>query len=275
VSDQPDPQETPDALDELEPRARRDPASVAPEDHHRLATHYRELAEGTDDFRERRDHLRQAAFFVEQAVESGLQDPDALEDYLEILDGAAEVRTFADGQRRVQALIRHRLQPSTGSTSLRIQARATDEVTIHGGFVEFGDPERAPDEPMTHDDAAMEAMQRGEVLVADTGGYIEFPVELRLVDGPEPGLSPDEIGAMETCTAPLVLEMSSGRIAVGQSLAGTVATDAPELEVAPDESADTMYLEACLYRMPRSVIGLVCPTDKRPPNDVRRVDSIF
>ncbi len=287
-----EPEETPSDLDELEALASREPTSVTPGDHDRLARHYWKRAKRADGYRERRKHFKRAGFFAGHAVEQGMEKPERLESYRLMLEAAAEVSMDTGGLRRTQALVRTRLADLRGGLGeYTVLDGVFGEIRIGGGLLVVADLDELPDEPGFDDESHVEWMSEGRVLSLSAGGAGIFPVELRLVDGHLPRLAPGELRAMDRCTSAVTLRASSGRIGFGglpiprdeRLLAGP--SDAwIEMEVAPAglfgrlssvlPGGRRFHLNACVYGLPDRYIAVVGHTDASPPNDVRSLEEL-
>lgn len=264
-----------DDLQALEHEASMNPRAVEVDVHWRLAREYWSAAHSTDDYRARRDKLKRSAFFVDHAVEGGLSHRESLETSLEMLEEAAEVHTHAAKLRRTQALARERLaELQPGRESYDLSRINSGEVRIDGGMCLLGDPETTVSETGPQgDDAMLEWMKEGTRLGFQTGDGV-FPAEIRLLEEGRPRLGADELAKVSECTASIVLEVPSGRVALADIASlldeeGRSTSRGLDLDVSPGGT-----FRACVYATPDGYAAVLARTEETPPNDVRSVDQV-
>ena len=269
---------------ELEKCVIKNPKKAPPEDLDLLARHYWELATGTDDFRDKRKHLKRSSFFAGLAFKAGADAVEQLELYRSIVQLTAEVHAFPEDERRKLSRIIARWLEKTGADQQEILNKARGKIIVEGGSIALGDRARVSpsgDSIYTSEKELVEWTNRGERLTFRTGGDGVYKAELRLIDAAEPVLTAKEYKKLRTSTPTVVIEVSSGALGMADDVyffnepwnqtkvAGTVC-----LEVPPGR------YKACAYGFSsssgvESVIAVVTATSDAARNDTKTVDSLF
>lgn len=274
-------------LDDLEQRASRDPASVAPKAHARLAERYWERTQNLEDYRDYRDAFKRTMFFIEHAVDHGFSDPERLRKFHEwIEDSWEENFVYRQGQLQLQA----RIRASCFDGAPEVLARNRGDTVIQGRTLLLGDlgwqpdsesPARTPD-----GETLLEWMRQGTRFGWRTGSpdyrramnrYTEL--EIRYVDGERPRLPPDDSEPMFQCTSRLVLRAPTGRLAFGRVSAvnpdpsgdGDDESSPDSQRVTLDVPSGTNYRAFLYSRSPTEHVAIVAQTSDTPPNDVETV----
>jgi hypothetical protein len=269
---------------ESEKRVIKNPKKAKPEDLDVLARHYWDLATGTDDFREKRKHLKRSSYFAGLAFTAGADAVEQLELYRTIVQLTAEVHAFpADERRKLSRIIAKWLE-KTGADKQEVLKRAKGRITVEGGSIALGDRARvspSAESIYTSDKEMVEWVNRGERLTFATGGDGLYKAELRLIDAAEPMLTAKEFKKLRTSTPTVVIEVSSGSLGMAdfayffdepwdkKKVEGTVCLDVPPGRY-----------KACAYGFStsagyESVIGVVTATSDEARNETKSVDSLF
>jgi len=273
-----------DTIIELEKHVIKNPKKSKPEDLYLLARHYWALATGTDDYREKRKHLKRSSYFVDFAFKAGADAVEQLELYRTILQHAAEVSTWPEDERRKLSKIIARWLEKTGGAQQEVLKRARGKIIVEGGTISLGDRARVSpsgESIYTSDKEMVEWVNRGERLTFATGGDGLFKAELRLIDATEPVLTAKEYKKLRTSTPTVVIDVSSGALGMAdfahffdepwdkKKVDGTVCLDIPPGRY-----------KACAYGFStpagyESVIGVVTATSDEARNETKTVDSLF
>ena len=273
-----------DSIVELENRVIKNQKKAKLEDLDVLARHYWDLATGTEDFRDKRKHLKRASYFAGLAFKAGADAVEQLELYRSIVRLTAEVHAFpADERRKLSKIIAKWLE-KTGADQQELLKRAKGAITVEGGSIALGDRARAipwGGSIYTSDKEMVEWANRGERLTFATGGDGVYKAELRLIDAAEPMLTVKEYKKLGTSTPTVVIDVSSGALGMAdlayffdepwdkQKVEGTVCLDVPPGRY-----------KACAYGFStpagyESVIGVVTATSDEAHNETKTVDSLF
>jgi hypothetical protein len=273
-----------DAIIELERRVIKNPTKAKPEDLDILARHYWDLATGTDDFRDKRKHLKRSSFFAGLAFTAGADAVEQLKLYRTIVQLTAEVHAFpADERRKLSKIIAKWLE-KTGADKQKVLKRAKGTITVEGGSIALGDRARVTpsgESIYTSDKEIVEWANRGERLTFATGGDGVYKAELRLIDAAEPMLTAKEYKKLRTSTPTVVIDVSSGALGMAElayffdepwdkkKVDGTVCLDVPPGRY-----------KACAYGFStpagyESVIAVVTATSDEARNETKTVDSLF
>lgn len=273
-----------DSIIELEKGVIKNPKQAKPNDLDLLARHYWELATGTDDFRDKRKHLKRSSFFAGLAFKAGADAVEQLELYRSIVQLTAEVHAFPEDERRKLSRIIARWLEKTGADQQEILKKARGKIIVEGGSIALGDRARVSpsgDSIYTSEKEMVEWTNRGERLTFRSGGDGVYKAELRLIEAAEPVLTAKEYKKLRTSTPTVVIEVSSGALGMADDVyffnepwdqtkvAGTVC-----LEVPPGR------YKACAYGFSsssgsESVIAVVTATSDAARNDTKTVDSLF
>ena len=124
-----------DSVIELEKRVINNPKKAKVEDLDVLARHYWGLATGTDDFREKRKHLKRSSYFAGLAFTAGADAVEQLELYRTIVQLTAEVHAFPADERRKLSRIIARWLEKTGADKQEVLKRARGTITVEGGSI--------------------------------------------------------------------------------------------------------------------------------------------
>jgi hypothetical protein len=231
-----------DSIFELEKRVIKKPKKANPQDLDLLARHYWDLATGTDDFRDKRKHLKRASFFVGLAFTAGADAVEQLELYRTIVQLTAEVHAFPQDERRKLSKIIARWVEKTGGDQQELLKRAKGKIIVEGGSIALGDRARAVPwggSIYTSDKEMVEWVNRGERLTFGTGGDGVYKAELRLIDAAKPMLTAKEYKKLGTSTPTVVIDVSSGALGMAdlacffyepwdkKKVEGTVCLDVP------------------------------------------------
>ena len=119
-----------DSIIELEQRVIKNPKKAKPDDLDFLARHYWGLATGTDDFREKRKHLKRSSYFAGLAFTAGADAVEQLELYRTIVQLTAEVHAFPADERRKLSKIIARWLEKTGADKQEVLKRARGTITV-------------------------------------------------------------------------------------------------------------------------------------------------
>jgi len=273
-----------DSIIELEKRVIKHPKQATPEGLDRLARHYWDLATGSDDFRDKRKHLKRSSHFAGLAFKAGADAVEQLALYRTIVQLTAEVHAFPADERRKLSRIIARWLEKTGADQQEVLRKARGKIEVEGGSIALGDRARVSpsgDSIYTSDKEMVEWANRGERLTFATGGDGLFKAELRLIDAAEPMLTAQEFKKLRTATPTVVIEVSSGSLGMAdfayfldepwdrKKVAGTLC-----LEVPPGR------YKACAYGFTtsagyESVIGVVTATSDEARNETTTVESLF
>lgn len=272
-----------DSIVELEKRVARNSKKATLEDLDLLARHYWELATGTDDFREKRKHLRKSSYFAELAFKAGADAVEQLELYRTIFQHAAEFSAWPEDERRKLSRIIARWLEKTGADQQEVLKKARGKIIVEGGTISLGDRARVSpsgESIYTFDKEMVEWVNRGERLTFATGGDGLFKAELRLIDAAEPVLTTKEYKKLQTSTPTVVIDVSSGALGMAdfahffdepwdkQKVEGTVCLDVPPGRY-----------KACAYGFStsgsESVIAVVTATSDEARNETKSIDSLF
>ena len=194
---------------ELEKRVIKSPKKAKPEDLDILARYYWDLATGTDDFREKRKHLKRSSYFVGLAFNAGADAVEQLELYRSIVQLTAEVHAFPADERRKLSKIIARWLERTGADQQEVLKRAKGTITVEGGAISLGDRARFASlgENISFEAEMVQWTNRGERLTFRTGGDGLYKAELRLIDAAEPVLTAKEYKRFETSTPTVVINV--------------------------------------------------------------------
>lgn len=273
-----------DSIIELEKRVIKKPKKAKPEDLDILARHYWDLATGTDDFREKRKHLKRSSFFAGLAFTAGADAVEQLELYRTIVQHTAEVATWPEDERRKLSKIIARWLEKTGADQQELLKRAKGKIIVEGGSIALGDRARVSpsgESIYTSDKEMVEWVNRGERLIFGTGGDGVYKAELRLIHAAEPMLTAKEYKRLGTSTPTVVIDVSSGALGMAdlvyffdepwdkKKVEGTVCLDVPPGRY-----------KACAYGFStpagyESVIGVVTATSDEARNETKTLDSLF
>jgi hypothetical protein len=278
-------------LDELETQASRDPASVDPETHARLAEQYWERAQNLEDYRDYRDALKRTMFFIEHAVDHGFSDQERLHQFHDWIEGSwDESFVYRQGQLQLQAKIRARSVPVGSDRGPEILERDRGDTVIQGRTLLLGDVGWQPDSESTAEtpdnETLLEWMREGHRFGWRTGRpdlrramnrYTDL--ELRYVDGEEPRLPLEELESLFQCTSTLVLRAPTGRLAFGRvSALNPDPSEKDADESSPEDQRVTVDVPSgSTYRTfmcslsPTEHLAIVAETSDTPPNDVDSV----
>jgi len=272
-----------DSIVELEKRVIQNLKKAAPEDLDILARHYWDLATRSDDFRDKRSHLKRSSFFAGLAFAAGVDAVERLGLYRTIVQRAAEVHAFpADERRKLSKIIAKWLE-KTGADKHEVLGKAKGIITVEGGTISLGDRARfaTSDEDASFDQQMVRWTNRGERLSFATGGDGVYKAELRLIDAAEPVLTAAEYKKLRSSTPTVVIDIPSGALGMAdfaqfldepwdkQEVEGTVW-----LDVSPGR------YKACAFGFSarsgvESVIGVVTATSDEPRNETGNVESLF
>lgn len=274
-------------LDDLEQRASRDPASVDPEAHARLAEHYWERTQNLEDYRDYRDALKRTMFFIEHAVDHGFSDPERLRKFHEWIETSWE-ENFVYRQRQLQ--LQARIRASCFDGAPEVLARNRGDTVIQGRTLLLGDLGWQPDSESPAEtpdnETLLEWMREGHRFGWRTGRpdyrramnrYTEL--EIRYVEGENPRLPPDELESLLQCTSTFVLRAPTGRLALGRVSAinpdpsGERADESsPEdHRVTVDVPSGATYRAFLYAHSPTERLAIVAETSDTPPKDVESV----
>lgn len=268
-------------LHTLENTASRTPKAVAAEDHDRLARHYWALASAEGDFRRRRTHLKRASAFVGHAYERGMEDPESLRLYRDVLARTAMVHSFPQDVRRILSKVTIRWLAAAGIGEPALIARGKGRVATETACVALGDVGAAPDatdDPWS-EGALVAWMRAGRRLVVSTGYDGVLRGEIRILECAEPVLDLPEYRRLAASSPTIVLDVPTGRIGLADMAAMASpwrrppSTPCLAIEVPPGR------YKACIFgfstRRSDSVVAVLCRTDSAPANDIGAVDSLF
>jgi len=273
-----------DSIVELEKRVIKNPKQAQPEDLDVLARHYWDLATDTEDFRDKRKHLKRSSYFAGLAFKVGADAVEQLELYRTIIQLTAEVHAFPEDERRKLSRIIARWLEKTGADQQEILKKARGKIIVEGGSIALGDRARVSpsgESIYTSEKEMVAWTNRGERLTFRTGGDGVYKAELRLIDAAEPVLTAKEYKKLRTSTPTVVIEVSSGALGMADDVyffnepwdqdkvAGTVC-----LEVPPGR------YKACAYGFSsasgaESVIAVVTATSDAARNATNTIDSLF
>jgi len=272
-----------DSIVELEKRIAKSPKKATPEELDLLARHYWDLATGTDDFREKRKHLKRSSYFAELAFKAGADAVEQLELYRTLFQHAAEFSAWPEDERRKLSRVIARWLEKTGADQQEVLKKARGKIFVEGGTISLGDRARVSpsgESIYTFDKEMVEWVNRGERLTFATGGDGLFKAELRLIDAAEPVLTAKEYKKLQTSTPTVVIDVSSGALGMAdfthffdepwdkKKVEGTVCLDVPPGRY-----------KACAYGFStsgsESVIGVVTATSDEAQNKTKSIDSLF
>jgi len=273
-----------DSIVALEKRVAKNPKRATPEELHLLASHYWELATCTDDFREKRKHLKRSSFFAELAFKAGADAVEQLELFRAIFQHAAEVSAWPEDERRKLSRIIARWLEKTGADQQEVLRKARGKIIVEGGTISLGDRARVSpsgESIYTLDKEMVAWVNRGERLTFASGGDGLFKAELRLIDAVEPVLTAKEYRKLQTSTPTVVIDVSSGALGMAdfayffdepwdkKKVEGTVCLDVPPGRY-----------KACAYGFStpsgyESVIAVVTATSDEARNETKSIDSLF
>lgn len=273
-----------DSIIELEKRVIKNQKKAKPEDLDILARHYWDLATGTDDFREKRKHLRKSSFFAGLAFTAGADAVEQLELYRAIFQHAAEVSAWPEDERRKLSKVIARWLEKTGADQQEVLKKARGRIIVEGGSISLGDRARVSpsgESIYTSEKEMVEWVNRGERLTFRTGGDGVYKTELRLINAAEPVLTAKEYKKFVTPTPTVVINVSSGALGMAEcayffgepwdkkKVEGTVCLDVPPGRY-----------KACAYGFStpagyESVIAVVTATSDEARNETKSVDSLF
>ena len=272
-----------DAIVELEKRVIKNPKKAKAEELDTLARHYWALATGTDDFRDKRKHLKRSSYFAGLAFTAGADAVEQLELYRSIVHLTAEVHAFPADERRKLSKIIARWLEKTGADQQEVLKRAKGSITVEGGAISLGDRARfaSMGENISFEAEMVQWINHGERLTFRTGGDGVYKAELRLIDATEPVLTAKEYKRLGTSTPTVVIDVGSGALGMAefayfldepwdkQEVKGTVCLDVPPGRY-----------KACAYGFStpagyESVIAVVTATQDEARNETKTIDSLF
>lgn len=271
-----------DSIVDLENRVITTPKKAKPEDSNTLARHYWGLATDTDDFREKRKHLKKASFFVGLAFAAGADDAEQLELYRDIVQRAAEVHSFPSDERRKLSKIIASWVEKTGADKHEILKKTKGTVVVDGGSMSLGDRARfgSLGENRGFEAEMVRWTNRGKRLTFSTGGDGLYKAELRLIEAAEPVLTTKEYQKLRSSTPTVVIDVSSGALGLAdfvsfldepwdkKKVKGTLCLDVPP-----------GCYKACAFGFSaagsESVIVVVTASSDEARNETNAVESLF
>lgn len=271
-----------DSIVDLEKRVIKDRKKAKAEDLDALARHYWALATDTDDFRERRKHLKRSSYFAGLAFAAGADAVEQLELYRTVVQRASEVHSWpADERRKLSKIIAKWLE-KTGADEYELVQKAKGTIIVESGSMSLGD--RARFDPFPENVAFVQEMvqwtNEGKRLTFATGGDGLYKAELRLIDAAEPVLTAAEYKKLRASTPTVVIDVGSGALGMAdfvefadepwddKEVEGTVCLDVPPGRY-----------KACAFGFAsargESVIAVVTATSDAARNETQTVDSLF
>jgi hypothetical protein len=271
-----------DSIVELEKRVMQNVKKAAPEDLDILARHYWDLATRSNDYRDKRKHLKRSCFFVGLAFAAGADSVEQLELYRTIILRGTEVASSPGEERRKLSRIIARWLEKTGADKQEVLAKAKGRIPVDCGLISLGDRARfAPSDKDWYFDAQIvERTNRGERLTFATGGDGLYPAELRLIDAVEPVLTAREYKRLGSSTPTVVIEVASGALGMAEYVEFLDKPwDKQEIEGAVCLNVPPGRYKACAFgfssRTTESVIAVVTATPDEPRNETQSVDNLF
>jgi hypothetical protein len=272
-----------DSIIELEKRVIKNPKKAKPEDLDILARHYWGLATDTDDFREKRKHLKRSSYFAGLAFAAGADEVEQLELYRAIFQRAASVdATPEDGRSKLSRIIARWLE-KTGADKQEILNKAKGTIVVEGGTISLGDRARfwtSGESFYISEKETVEWVNRGERLTFRTGGDGQYRAEIRLIEAAEPVLTAQEYKKLSSSTPTVVIDVPSGALGMGddvhfflepwdkQKIKGTVCMDVPPGRY-----------KACVFGFTtsrsESLIAVVTATSDEARNETTTTDCLF
>lgn len=136
---------------------------------------------------------------------------------INIINQAVKVDGYPQKYAKGLALLIAKKLSLTGDDKAEIISKESGQVSTESGVISIGDPtfEDSIDLNDVDDKNLLEITNQGKRLFFTTGGDGTYDVQLRLIKATEPVLTPSEYKLVVGSTETVILQVSSGKISVG------------------------------------------------------------